>query len=61
MNIRELYLKKESIRKKLEGLWTLRDTREWSKEEREQYDQHKTEADQISSDLKLRSEYIESF
>lgn len=61
MNIRELYIKKEDIRKKLEGLWALRDSRDWSKEEREQYDKHKVEADKLSSDLQLRSEYIETF
>ena len=61
MNIRAIYIKKEDIRKKLEGLWALRDNREWSKEEREQYDKHKVEADKLSSDLQLRSEYIETF
>ena len=61
MNIRELFVKKESLRKKLEGLWALRDKRDWSKEERESYDKTASEAEQINSDLRLRSEYVETF
>ena len=61
MEIRKLFLKKESLRKKLEDLWALRDKRDWSEAERLDYDKHKTEADKVNSDLKLRSEFIEQF
>ena len=61
MEIRKLFLKKESLRKKLEGLWALRDSRDWSESERADYDKAKSEADKVNSDLKLRAEFIESF
>ena len=61
MEIRKLFLKKESLRKKLEDLWALRDKRDWSEAERLDYDKHKTEADKVNSDLKLRAEFIEQF
>ena len=61
MNIRELFVKKESLRKKLEGLWSLRDKRDWTEPERQDYEKHRAEADKVNSDLKLRAEFIEQF
>lgn len=61
MNIRKLYLKKEGLRKKLEDLWALRDSRDWSEDERKEYERNKDAADKVNSDLKLKAEYLESF
>ena len=61
MDIRKLYLKKEEKRKQLEKLWALRDQRDWSKEEKDQYDKTASEAEKIKSDLQLRAEFIETF
>ena len=61
MNLRNMYLEKEKKRKTLAELWALRESREWSKEEKEKYDKTAGEAEKIISDLKLRSEYVETF
>ena len=61
MNIRNLYLEKEKKRKELEKLWAMRESRAWSKEEKDQYDKTASEAEKINADLKLRSEFIETF
>ena len=61
MNIRTLYLEKEKKRKELEKLWAVRESRAWSKEEKDQYDKTASEAEKINADLKLRSEFIETF
>ena len=61
MNIRELFLQKETLKQKLEKLWALRDERDWSKEESEDYEKHKSQADKLNKDIQLRSEFIETF
>ena len=61
MELRKLYLKKESLRQKLEKLWELKDSRDWTPEERKDYDQHKSEAEKVNADLRLRSEFLETF
>ena len=61
MEIRKLFLKKESLRQKLEKLWELKDSRDWTPEERKDYDQHKSEAEKVNADLRLRSEFLETF
>lgn len=62
MNIRKLFLKKEDKRKELEKLWALRDSgTDWTPEQKEQYDKVASEVEKINADLKLRSEFIETF
>ena len=60
--LRELYLKKEGLRKSMEALWAKRETgKDWTKEERTEYDGLASQADKVNADLKLRAEYVEHF
>ena len=60
--LRELFLKKEDIKKKMSSLWDKRESgKDWSKEERASYDELASQADKVNSDLKLRSEFVENF
>ena len=57
-----MFLNKEEIRKKLDKLWTIRESgKNWSKEERAQYESLSGDAEKINEDIKLRSQYVENF
>lgn len=62
LSLRFLFLEKEKRRKAMESLWAKRQGgQDWTKEERSSYEKMSGEADKLNSDIKLRSEYIETF
>ena len=60
-NLRSLYIEKEALRKKMSALWTKREEKEWTKEERTSYEDLASKAEKVNSDIQLRAEYIETF
>ena len=60
--LRTLIQKKEKIRGLMSELWKKREAgTAWSKEQREEYDKHSEEVKKLDEDIKLRSEYVETF
>ena len=58
--LRTLIQKRESIKGQMATLWKQKeDGKDWSPEERKQYDALHTQAKGVNEDIKLRSEYIE--
>lgn len=60
--LRELYIKKEKIRKSMESLWSKRESGgDWTPEEKKSYDSLSEQARSLDTDIKLRGEYVETF
>ena len=60
--LRTLIQKKEKLKGQMSDLWKKREEgKPWSKEEMQSYDKFSEEVKGIDSDIKLRSEYMETF
>ena len=60
--LRSLIQKKENLRGLMSELWKVKEQgKDWSREQREQYDKHHEQVKKLDDDIKLRSEYVESF
>ena len=60
--LRSLIQKKENLRGLMSELWKVKEGgKDWSREQREQYDKHHEQVKKLDDDIKLRSEYVESF
>ena len=59
--LRELILKKENIRSKMSELWKAKESSEWTKEQRADYDKYAEQVKKVNEDIKLRAEYTENF
>ena len=59
--LRELFLKKENLRKSMEALWSKRAESDWTKDDKTSYDKYASELDSVNSDIKLRAEFVENF
>ena len=62
LSLRALYLDKDELRKKMQALWTKRDKgSDWTKEDRNTYEELRGKAEKLESDIKLRTEFVETF
>lgn len=60
--LRKLYIEKEKIRGLMSTLWKKReDGQDWTPDEKKQYEEHTEKVRKIDEDIKLRSEYVETF
>lgn len=60
--LRTLLQKKENLRGMMSALWDKREKgQSWTKEEKESYDKHASAVKVLDQDIKLRSEFVESF
>ena len=60
--LRTLIQKKENLRSKMSELWKVKEEgKEWSNEQRSEYDKLHEQVKKIDDDIKLRSEYVENF
>ena len=60
--LRSMIQKKEKIRSQMSDLWKVKENgKEWDKEQREKYDALHEEVKSLDDDIKLRSEYAETF
>ena len=60
--LRSLILKKEKIRSQMAELWKLKESgKDWTKEQRADYDKHNEQIKKLDDDIKLRSDYVENF
>ena len=60
--LRKLFLEKEKLRGFMSTLWDKRESGEdWTAEEKKQYEEHTEKVRKIDEDIKLRSEYVETF
>lgn len=59
--IRELTLKRDKLKTRMQELWDSKEKKPWSKEQRADYDKLNTEQKSLSADIKLRSEFAEDF
>jgi len=60
--LRQLYLKKEKLRGLMSSLWDKRENGvDWTADEKKEYEKHTEDVRKIDEDIKLRSEYVETF
>ena len=60
--LRELQLKKEKLRKPMGALWKKKEGGQgWTAEEKKEYDELTEKVRKVDEDIKLRSEYVETF
>ena len=59
--LRELFIKKEKLRKSMEALWAKRADGDWTKDDKTSYDKYAAELNGLNSDIKLRAEFVECF
>ena len=59
--LRSLIQKKEKIRSQMAELWKAKESSEWTKEQRADYDKHSEAVKKLDDDIKLRSDYVETF
>ena len=59
--LRQMIEKLDALKGKMSALWKLKETREWSSDERNTYEKYAEEAKKLSSDIKARSAYEEDF
>ena len=61
LNMRGLLLDRDQLKKKMSALWALREKRDWSNAERDDYDAAKAKAEKLNTDIKERGEFLEMF
>lgn len=61
MNLREIALKRDEIKKEMESLWDKRKDKNWDDKESKRYDFLSGEANKLNKDLKQRAEFETQF
>ena len=59
--LRTLLQRKQNLKKSMTALWSLKEKREWSAEERGEYDRHAEAVKRLDSDIKARAEFDAAF
>lgn len=59
--LRELCLKREKNKKRMTALWNAKESRDWSAEERKEYDELATKTESLNKDISLRSQFEKDF